>query len=114
MSSKASKLVDQATSALEEFSEGSFGKLISEVEETKGVVEVRFESTAKGYTGWQWVVTLTQPDKRKSATVAEITCLQVPMLSSPRSGCRGLKGSRSSGASSGKRAEQRPMPRQTH
>ena len=35
MSSKASKLVDQATSALEEFSEGSLGKLISEVEETK-------------------------------------------------------------------------------
>ena len=78
MSSKASKLVDQATGALQEFSEGSFGKLISEVEETKGVVEVRFESTAKGYTGWHWIVTLTQPDKRKAATVAEINMIAGP------------------------------------
>ena len=78
MSSKDSKLLQQATAALTEFSDGTFGKFISETEETKGVVEVRFQSTAKGYSGWHWVVTLTQPDKRKSATVAEINMLAGP------------------------------------
>jgi len=51
---------------------GSYGALISETEPTKGVIELRFESTMRGYAGWNWLVTLTQPDKRKPATVAEI------------------------------------------
>jgi hypothetical protein len=78
MSSKANKLVEQASDALAEFSDGTFGKFLSQSEETKGVTEVHFESTAKGYKGWHWVVTLTQPDKRKAATVAEINMLAGP------------------------------------
>ena len=78
MSSKANKLVDQASEALTEFSDGSFGKFLSQSEETKGVIEVHFESTAKGYSGWHWVVTLTQPDKRKAATLAEINMIAGP------------------------------------
>ena len=78
MSSKANKLVDQASEALTEFSDGSFGKFLSQSQETKGVIEVHFESTAKGYSGWHWVVTLTQPDKRKAATLAEINMIAGP------------------------------------
>lgn len=51
---------------------GSFGALISETAPTKGVIELRFESLMRGYAGWQWLVTLTQPDKRKPATVSEL------------------------------------------
>ena len=75
MSSKDNKLVEQASTALKEYSEGSFGKFLSQTEQDKGVIEVRFESTAKGYSGWHWVVTLTQPDKRKAATLSEINLL---------------------------------------
>ena len=78
MSSKDNKLVTLATSALNDFSEGSFGKFLSQSEETKGVVELHFESTAKGYSGWHWVVTLTQPDKRKAATISEINMVAGP------------------------------------
>ena len=78
MSSKANKLVEQATKALEDSPEVSFGKFLSQNEETKGVVELHFESTVKGYAGWHWVVTLAQPDKRKAATVAEINMVAGP------------------------------------
>ena len=78
MSSKDNKLLTLANSALGEFSEGSFGKFLSQSEETKGVIEVHFESTAKGYSGWHWVVTLSQPDKRKAATISEINMVAGP------------------------------------
>ena len=78
MSSKDNKLVEQASTALKEYSEGSFGKFLSQTEQDKGVIEVRFESTAKGYSGWHWVVTLTQPDKRKAATISEINMVAGP------------------------------------
>ncbi len=51
---------------------GSYGEFISGTEPTKGVIELRFESSMRGYAGWNWLVTLTQPDKRKPATVSEI------------------------------------------
>ncbi|MDG2497714.1 MAG: DUF3027 domain-containing protein [Aquiluna sp.] len=51
---------------------GSFGALMSETEPSKGVIELRFESVMTGYSGWNWLVTLTQLDKRKPPTVSEI------------------------------------------
>jgi hypothetical protein len=78
MSLRASKHQQFAKDALTEFSDGSFGKFISEKEIEKGIFDVRFESTAKGYAGWHWVVTITQPDKRKSATISEISLLAGP------------------------------------
>lgn len=78
MSLRASKHQQFAKDALGEFSDGSFGKFISEKEIEKGIFDVRFEATAKGYAGWQWVVTITQPDKRKPATISEINLLAGP------------------------------------
>ena len=73
MSSKASSNTELALSALAEFSDGSFGKFLGESEPEKGSIELRFEATTRGYAGWHWVVTLSQPDKRRAATVSEVT-----------------------------------------
>lgn len=78
MSLKANKHQQFAKDALAEFSDGSFGKFVSEKEIEKGIFDVRFEATAKGYAGWHWVVTITQPDKRKPATVSEINLMAGP------------------------------------
>lgn len=78
MSSKANKNLELAQSALAELSDGSFGKLISETEPEKSVLEFRFDCTKRGYQSWHWVVTLSQPDKRKPATISEVTLLAGP------------------------------------
>ncbi len=78
MSLRANKHQQFAKDALTEFSDGSFGKFISEKEIEKGIFDVRFEATARGYQGWHWVVTITQPDKRKSATISEISLMAGP------------------------------------
>lgn len=78
MSSKAKKNLELAQSALAEFSDGSFGELVSEQEADKGIFEFRFLCTKRGYGDWHWVVTLTQPDGRKPATVSEITLMAGP------------------------------------
>jgi len=62
MSLRANKHQQFAKDALTEFSDGSFGKFISEKEIEKGIFDVRFEATARGYQGWHWVVTITQPE----------------------------------------------------
>lgn len=78
MSLRANKHQQFAKDALTEFSDGSFGKFISEKEIEKGIFDVRFEATARGYQGWHWVVTITQPDKRKGATISEISLMAGP------------------------------------
>jgi len=78
MSSKAKKNLELAQSALADFSDGSFSDLVSEQEAEKGIFEFRFSCTKRGYTDWHWVVTLTQPDGRKPATVSEITLMAGP------------------------------------
>ena len=78
MSSKAKKNLELAQSALADFSDGSFGDLVSEQEAEKGIFEFRFSCTKRAYTDWHWVVTLTQPDGRKPATVSEITLMAGP------------------------------------
>jgi len=78
MSSKANKNLELAQSALAEFSDGSFGSLVSEQNPVKGVFEFQFECTKRGYADWHWVVTITQPDGRKPATVSEITLMAGP------------------------------------
>ena len=78
MSSKASKHLELAQSALAEFSDGSYGSLFSEESPVKGVFEFRFACTKRGYTDWHWVVTLTQSDGRKPATISEITLMAGP------------------------------------
>ena len=79
MSSKANTAnQDLALSALAEFGDGSHGKFVSEEETEKGTLELRFESNARGYAGWHWVVTLSQPDKRRAASVSEINLLAGP------------------------------------
>jgi hypothetical protein len=78
MSLKAKGHKDFAKQALEEFTDGSFGKFVSETEIEKGIFDVRFEATSRGYHGWHWVVTITQPDKRKGASISEINLLAGP------------------------------------
>ena len=78
MSSKANKNLALANEALAEFSDGSFSDLISEAEISKGVTEFRYGCTKRGSEGWHWVVTLTQPDGRKPATISEITLMAGP------------------------------------
>ena len=78
MSLRGNKHQALAKSALSEFSDGSYGKFISEKEIEKGIFDVRFEATARGYQGWHWVVTITQPDKRKGATISEISLMAGP------------------------------------
>lgn len=78
MSLRGNKHQALAKSALTEFSDGSFGKFISEKEIEKGIFDVRFESTKRGYEGWHWVVTVTQPDKRKPPTISEVSLLAGP------------------------------------
>lgn len=78
MSLKASKNQEIALAALTEFSDGSFADLVAENETEKGIFEFRFACTKRGYQDWHWVVTLTQPDKRKPATVSEITLVAGP------------------------------------
>jgi hypothetical protein len=78
MSSKADKNLELAQSALAEFSDGSYGQMISQTELEKSVIEFRFDCTKRGYKSWHWVVTLTQPDKRKPATVSEVTLMAGP------------------------------------
>jgi hypothetical protein len=78
MSLRGNKHQSLAKDALKEYSDGSFGKFISEKEVQKGIFDVSFESTKRGYEGWQWVVTLTQPDRRKPATISEVTLIAGP------------------------------------
>jgi hypothetical protein len=78
MSLRGNKHQALAKSALMEFSDGSYGKFISETEVQKGIFDVCFESTKRGYEGWQWVVTITQPDKRKPPTISEVTLVAGP------------------------------------
>ena len=66
---------DLALQALIEVAEGSVGDFVDEKEIEKGAVDLRFSCTMRGYDGWNWVVTLTQPDKRKEAMVAEINLM---------------------------------------
>ena len=63
------------TDAIDEHSVGEF---LDEKETEKGVFEVRFENKVKGYANWFWVVTITQPDKRKPALVSEVNLLAGP------------------------------------
>lgn len=78
MSLRGNKHQALAKSALSEFSDGSFGKFISEKEVQKGIFDVSFESTKRGYEGWHWVVTITEPDKKKPATISEVTLIAGP------------------------------------
>lgn len=64
-----------ATEALAELPAGSYGAFVDEKEIEKGSIDFRFECTLRGYEGWVWVVTITQPDKRKQATVAEVNLM---------------------------------------
>jgi hypothetical protein len=66
---------DLATEALAELPRGSYGNFVDEKEIEKGAIDVRFECAMRGYEGWTWVVTLTQPDKRKQAMVAEVNLM---------------------------------------
>lgn len=95
MSLRGNKHQQFAKDALSEFSDGSFGKFISEKEIEKGVFDVRFEATSRGYQGWQWVVTVTQPDKRKAATISEISLLAGPDALVALHGYLGRKDSKS-------------------
>ena len=55
-----------------ELPESSYGEFISETEPTKGVIELRYLCNMRGYSGWNWLLTLTQTDKRKAATFSEL------------------------------------------
>ncbi len=66
---------DLAVEALAELPSGSYGGFVDEKEAAKGAVDVRFECAMRGYEGWHWVVTLTQPDKRKQAMIAEVNLM---------------------------------------
>ena len=66
---------DLASEALAELPEGSYGGFVDEKEIEKGAIDVRFECSMRGYEGWMWVVTLTQPNKRKQAMVAELNLM---------------------------------------
>ena len=66
---------DLALEALNELAQGSFGEFVDEKEIEKGAIDVRFSCTMRGYDGWHWVVTLTQPDKRKDPMVAEVNLM---------------------------------------
>lgn len=69
------KTKDLALEALNELAEGGFGEFVDEKEIEKGAIDVRFSCTMRGYDGWHWVVTLTQPDKRKDPMVAEVNLM---------------------------------------
>jgi len=67
------KNIDVALALLEaDLPTGSYGEFVSETEPAKGVIELRFNCLMRGYSGWHWLVTLTQPDKRKPATISEL------------------------------------------
>ena len=55
-----------------ELPESSYGEFVSETEPTKGVIELRYLCNMRGYSGWHWLLTLTQIDKRKPATFSEL------------------------------------------
>lgn len=57
---------------LAELRSDSYGDFVSETEPAKGVIELRYLCQMRGYSGWHWLVTLTQPDKRKPATISEL------------------------------------------
>lgn len=40
--------------------------------------DVSFECLKPGYSGWRWVVTFSQPDKRKTALVSEVNLIAGP------------------------------------
>jgi hypothetical protein len=64
-----------ATEALAELPKGSYGDFVDEKEIEKGAIDVRFQCLMQGYEGWHWVVTLTQPNKRLQAMVAEVNLM---------------------------------------
>lgn len=64
-----------ALEALNEFAEGLFGDFVDEKEIDKGAIDLRFQCNMRGYDGWHWVVTLTQPNKRQAAMVAEVNLM---------------------------------------
>jgi len=63
---------------IEAIDQESVGEFLEELEPEKGVFEIRFENKVKGYANWFWVVTITQPDKRKPATVSEVNLIAGP------------------------------------
>ena len=64
-----------ATQTLTEVLEkGSYGKLISSEEITKGL-EIKFECLMPGYTDWFWQVTISKPTPKAQPTVSEINLL---------------------------------------
>ena len=69
------KAKDLALETLKELAQGSFGDFVDEKQVEKGAIDVRFTCTMRGYDGWHWVVTLTQPDKRKEPMVAEVNLM---------------------------------------
>jgi len=65
-----------ALEALREFAEpNSVGEFLSEEEIQKGVTELKFNCTLRGYKNWYWSVIFTQVDKRKPATLSEVNLL---------------------------------------
>ena len=66
---------DLALQALNEHAQGLFGEFVDEKEVTKGAIDVRYACTIRGYEGWNWVVTLTQPNKKSPAQIAEINMM---------------------------------------
>jgi hypothetical protein len=75
MSSKVNP-TELALQALRETTElALIGDFVSESEIEKNVIEIRFACTLKQYQHWNWVVTLTQIDKRNPLTVSEINLL---------------------------------------
>lgn len=57
---------------------GSVGQFIETVPIDKGNFDVKFDCLLPGYRGWHWVVTFTQPDKKKTALVSEVNLIAGP------------------------------------
>ena len=75
MSSKVSPRQLAFDALVETTEPGLVGDYVSESETEKNVIEVKFETSLKGYKDWHWVVTLTQIDKRKPLMVSEINLM---------------------------------------
>ena len=56
---------------------------------TASAGDPRVRSTAPGYSGWYWAVTLARPPRGKTPTIDEVVMLRAPTRCSRRHGCRG-------------------------
>jgi hypothetical protein len=85
MSSKAELRWQLAREALTEAGCEGVGAQLADQEPSKGVFELSYACELRGYSGWHWNVTVTQPDARKPAAVSEINLLAGPdaMLAPP-------------------------------